>query len=265
LKSIIMKELRLQRKLILIWSLILILTVAFGGIEFMGLQNQMDMLETTVADFPRIVKIMFGVDAFPISTPLGGYASMFYWYQLVLFALAVYLGFHIVSRDEKDNYADFIYTKPYDRKTVLLSKGTVVLIINAVFAVLTAVGTIIFLVPFLADGQTLMPHIMTSTIGMFLTQLIFSAVGMVFGSITGHFRRGMLGGFLVLVVTYAIAFSIEYIGNLDHLNFLSPVRYFNLVSLSQGGLSPLYLFLSAGLIGGLMFLAVKAIGRRDLI
>ncbi|WP_409228821.1 ABC transporter permease [Gudongella sp. SC589] len=265
MKSIIFKELRLQRKLILIWSFILILTAAFGGIEFKGLQNQMDMLETTVADFPRIVKIMFGVDAFPISTPLGGYASMFYWYQLVLFALAVYIGYYIVSRDEKDSYADFIYTKPYDRRTVLLSKGVVVLIINAVFAILTAVGTVIFLVPFIADGSSLIPHIVTSTIGMFFTQIIFSAVGMFFGSITGHFRKGMLGGFMVLIIAYAIAFSIEFVGNLDHLNFLSPVRYFNLASLAEGGFDPLYLALSAILVGGLMLLAVKRLGKRDLI
>ncbi|WP_422485401.1 ABC transporter permease [Gudongella sp. DL1XJH-153] len=265
MKSIILKELRLQRKLVLIWSFILILTAAFGGIEFKGLQNQMDMLETTVADFPRIVKILFGVDAFPISTPLGGYASMFYWYQLVLFALAVYIGFYIVSRDEKENYADFIYTKPYDRRTILLSKGIVVLIINAVLALLTAVGTVVFLVPFLGDGQSIMPHIITSTIGVFLTQVIFSAVGMLFGSITGHYKRGMLGGFLVLIVAYVIAFSIEYVGNLNHLNFLSPVRYFNLAALAEGGLSPLYLALSAALIGTLMLLAIRGLGKRDLI
>lgn len=265
MKLIILKELRLQRKLLVIWSFILFLTAAFGGIEFKGLQNQMDMLESTVADFPRIVKILFGVEAFPISTPLGGYASMFYWYQLVLFALAIYIGFYIISRDEKESYVDFIYTKPYDRKKIFLSKGIVVLIINAILALLTAVGTILFLVPFLIDGQSLMPHIVTSTIGVFLTQMIFSAIGMLFGSITGHYKRGMLGGFLVLIASYVIAFSIEYVGNLDHLNFLSPVRYFNLEALAEGGLSSIYLSLTAVLIGVLILFSIKCLGNRDLI
>ncbi len=265
MKLIILKELRLQRKLLVIWSFILFLTAAFGGIEFKGLQNQMDMLESTVADFPRIVKILFGVEAFPISTPLGGYASMFYWYQLVLFALAIYIGFYIISRDEKESYVDFIYTKPYDRKKIFLSKWLVVLIVNAILALLTAVGTVIFLVPFLTDGQSLMPHIVTSTIGVFLTQMIFSTVGMLFGSITGHYKRGMLGGFFVLIVSYVIAFSIEYVGNLDHLNFLSPVRYFNLTALAEGGLSSLYLALTAALIGVLILFSIKCLGNRDLI
>ncbi|MDW7661703.1 MAG: ABC transporter permease subunit [Bacillota bacterium] len=265
MKLIILKELRLQRKLLVIWSFILFLTAAFGGIEFKGLQNQMDMLESTVADFPRIVKILFGVEAFPISTPLGGYASMFYWYQLVLFALAIYIGFYIISRDEKENYVDFIYTKPYDRKKIFLSKGIVVLIINAILALLTAVGTILFLVPFLINGQSLIPHIVTSTIGVLLTQMIFSAIGMLFGSITVHYRRGMLGGFLVLIASYVIAFSIEYVGNLDHLNFLSPVRYFNLEALAEGGLSFPYLALTAVLIGVLIQFSIKCLGNRDLI
>ncbi len=265
MKSIILKELRLQRKLLIIWSLILFLTAAFGGIEFKGLQNQMDMLESTVADFPKIVKILFGVDAFPISTPLGGYASMFYWYQLVLFALAVYIGFYIISRDKKENYADFIYTKPYDRRTIFLSKSIVVLILNAVLALLTAIGTVIFLVPFLTDGQSLMPHIVTSTIGVFLTQMIFSAVGMLFGSITKNYKSGMLTGFLVLIITYVISFTIEYVGNLNHLNFLSPVRYFSLADLAERGLSPIYLALTVALIALLIGAAIKGLGKRDLI
>jgi ABC-2 type transport system permease protein len=260
----ILKELRLQRKLLAIWSFILFLTGAFGGIEFKGLQNQMDMLESTVSNFPRIVKILFGVDTFPISTPLGGYASMFYWYQLVLFALAVYIGFYVISRDEKDNYSDFIYTKPYDRKTILLAKAVVVLTINAALALVTAAGTVIFLVPFLVDGQSLMPYIITSTIGMFLTQMIFSAVGMLFGSLTGHYRVGMIGGFMVLIVTYVISFIIEYNGNIDHLNFLSPVRYFNLGTLAESGISPIYLVLTVALIALLIGSSIMRLGKRDL-
>ncbi len=265
MKSIILKELKLQRKLLIIWSLILYLTAVFGGIEFKGLHNQMDMLERTVADFPIIVKVLFGINAFPISTPLGGYASMFYWYQLVLFALAVYIGFYIISRDEKENYADFIYTKPYNRKIIFLSKGVVVLIINVVLAIITAVGTIIFLVPFLTDGQSLLPHIVTSTIGIFLTQMIFSAVGMLFGSITKHYNKGMFAGFLVLIVTYIISYTIEYAGNLNHLNFLSPVRYFNLADLAVRGLSPIYLALTVALITLLIGAAIKGLDKKDLI
>jgi len=265
LKSIILKELRLQRKLLMIWSLILLLTAAFGGIEFKGLQNQMDMLESTVANFPKIVKILFGVDAFPISTPLGGYASMFYWYQIVVFAFAVYIGFYIVGKDEKQNYADFIYTKPYDRKTVLLAKSIVVLIINAVLALVTALGSFLFLVPFLPNGHELLPYIITSTIGMFLTQLIFSSIGLMFGSIIKHYKMGMFTGFLVLILTYIISFVIEYAGNLNHLNFLSPVRYFNLPNLAERGLSPIYLALTSVLITVFVGTAIKGIKKRDLV
>jgi ABC-2 type transport system permease protein len=130
---------------------------------------------------------------------------------------------------------------------------------------LTAVGTVIFLVPFLTDGQSLMPHIVTSTIGVFLTQMIFSAIGLLFGSITGHYKRGMLGAFLVLMVAYVISFSIEYVGNLNYLNFLSPVRYFNLADLAERGFNPIYLALTATLIALLLSAAIKGLGKRDLI
>ncbi|MDW7669583.1 MAG: ABC transporter permease [Bacillota bacterium] len=265
MKAIILKELRLQRKVLIIWVIIIFITAAFGGIEFKGLQNQMELLETTVTDFPRIVRILFGVDAFPINTSLGGYASMFYWYQLVVFAFAVYIGFYIVAKDEKRNYADFIYTKPYDRKTILLAKSIVVLIINAILALVTALGSFIFLVPFLPNGNELSPYIIISTIGMLLTQLIFSAMGMMFGSITNHYKKGMLAGFLVLIISYVISFTIEYAGNLNHLNFMSPVRYFNLSELAERGLNPIHLILTAVLIAIFIGTSIKGLGKRDLI
>ncbi len=265
MKSIVLKELRLQRKVLIIWSIIIFLTAAFGGIEFNGLQNQMELLETTVADFPRIVKILFGVDAFPISTNIGSYASMFYWYQLVLFAFAVYIGFYLVGKDEKQNYADFIYTKPFSRETVLLAKSIVVLIINSILAFITALGSFLFLVPFLPNGEDLLPYILVSTLGMLLTQLIFSSLGMMFGAIIKNYKKGMLVSFIALITSYIISYTIEYSGNLNHLNFLSPVRYFNLSDIATKGLSPIYISLSVAIIVVLIIIAVKGFGKKDLV
>ena len=265
MKTIIMKELRIHRKTLIIWSIILFLTAAFGGIEFKGLQGQMEMLEKTVINFPKIVRIAFGVDAFPISTPLGGYASMFYWYQLVAFSFAVYIGLYSVGKDERENTADFLYTKPYNRKTVLLAKSVVIMLCNAVITITTAVGTIIFLVPFLNNDGSIIIHVITSSIGMFLTQLIFSAIGMMCASIVKNYKKGLQLGFLVLIVAYVISYTIEYSGNLDYLNFLSPVRYFNLPYIAREGFSILYLALTVILIAISLTVSIKKFQKRDLI
>lgn len=265
MKSIIIKELKIHRKTLIIWSIILFLTAAFGGIEFKGLQGQMEMLEETVINFPKIVRIAFGVDAFPISTPLGGYASLFYWYQLVTFAFAGYIGTYVIGKDELENTADFLYTKPYNRKTVILAKSIVVMINNAVIAVISAVGTIIFLIPFLNSDGSLITYVLASSVGMFLTQLVFSAIGMMCASITKNYRIGLRVGFLVLIASYVISYAIEYSGNIDYLNILSPVRYFNLADLAREGLSISYLSLTVFLVFIFLIVAIKKFEKRDII
>jgi ABC-2 type transport system permease protein len=265
MKNIIIKELKIQRKVLVIWSVILFLTAAFGGIEFKGLQGQMEMLEKTVVNFPKIVKIAFGIDAFSINTSLGGYASLFYWYQLIAFAFAIYLGVYIIGKDEHEKTVDFLYTKPYERKNIILAKSIVVLLCNAVLAITAAVGTIIFLVPFLNQDRSILTYIITSSIGMFLTQLIFSAIGILCGSVTKNYKRGLRYGFLVLIVAYIISYIIEYAGTLNHLNILSPVRYFNLPDVALEGLSVLYIALTVVLIVLFLAVSIKKFQQRDLI
>lgn len=264
MKYIMLKEFKIHRKTLIIWSIILLFTAIFGGIEFKGLQGQMDMLEKTVVNFPKIVRIAFGVDAFPINTPLGGYASLFYWYQLVAFAFAVYIGIYIIGKDERENTADFIYTKSYDRKTVILAKFVVIIINNAVIALITAIGTIIFLVPFIDTDGSLITSVIVSAIGMFISQLIFSAIGMMCVSISKNYRKGLKGGFLVLIISYIISYIVEYKGNLNHLNILTPVRYFNLADIAKGGLGIVYIIFAILMIFTFLFITIKTFKIRDL-
>lgn len=264
MKIVIVTELRIHRKMLIIWSLILFLTAAFGGVEFQGLQGQMELLAGTVDNFPKVVRIAFGVDAFPIDTGRGGYASMFYWYQIVAFAFAVFLGVHVVCKDEREHTADFLFTKPLDRRTVLLSKALFVMLSNAIIALVTAVGTMFFLVPILHESD-LWFHVVTSSIGMFLTQLIFSSIGILCAVITKSYRGALRLAFLKLIAAYVFAFIIEYRGDIGYLNFLTPVRYFNLYDMVNHGFSVFYVILTIAITVGCLVYALHQFRKRDLI
>jgi ABC-2 type transport system permease protein len=122
MKNIFLKELKLARRPLLIWSSIMFLTAAFGMVEFYSLKDNLDVLSRSVTGIPPIVRIMFGVDAIPINTPLGCYACMYYFYGIIAFCFAVYTGVYIIARDERFKTSEFLYTKPFSRETVLGAK-----------------------------------------------------------------------------------------------------------------------------------------------
>ncbi len=53
-----------------------------------------------------------GMDAQPITTPLGSYAALYPWYALVASAHAAILGATIMAKEKRDHSADFLFTKP---------------------------------------------------------------------------------------------------------------------------------------------------------
>ena len=66
----------------------------------------------------------------------------------------------------------------------------------------------------------------TTTIGMFLTQVIFYAAGLFIASFMKTYKAAVrIGGCFVLVV-YTIAIIAEYTG-IHFMDYLTPLRYFD--------------------------------------
>jgi len=263
MKMIFVNEFKQNRRILIIWSVILFLTAALGGVEFGGLQSNFDVLMTAVNGMPRIVRLVFGIDAVPLNTPLGQYICMYYWYAVIAFCYAAYLGVFVIAKDERYHTAEFIYTKPFKRNQIVTVKLLVAAVNMAIIAVLSAIGSIIFLLPVI-NGMDLVPQVITTTIGMFITQIVFVAIGMFCSALTSSYKKGLILSFTVLILAYVIAFAIEYAGTVNFLNFISPVRYFNSPDVAQNGLSLLYLLLSGVISAIALYVTFVKHGKRDL-
>jgi ABC-2 type transport system permease protein len=263
MKSIFCKELKLSRKALIIWSAIMFLTAAFGMAEFYSLKDNLDVLMNGISGIPRIVRIIFGVDAIAINTPLGAYACMFYFYCIIGFAFAVYTGVFIIARDERFKTSEFLYTKPFARDTVVIAKMLAALVNMAVLALVALAGSMIFLVPLFPESGLTSAAIST-TVGMFLIMLVFMAVGLLCAAASKTYGQGLLRAFLVLIACYVVSFAIEYAGSVNFLNFISPIRWFNVRDVTQDGIGPLYVLLAAIAMGIGVWLTLKFYKRRDI-
>jgi ABC-2 type transport system permease protein len=263
MKTIFLKELKLNRRTLIIWSLLMFLAAAFGAVEFVPLQDSMDVMASSVANIPRIVRIVFGVDALPLNTDLGGYMCMYYWFCLIAFAYATWIGVYILTKEERFKTCDFLYTKPYNRTAIIISKMLAAALSLLILALSACIGSIMFILPFFG-GMTLLPQVISTTVGMFLTQLIFLSVGMLCAAFAKSNKLASRIAFTVLITSYLAAFIIEYIGTVDFLGFLSPIRYFNGPAVGQHGFSLVYILLTAVIIGIAMYSTVFFYKRRDL-
>ena len=120
--TIFKKEFRRARKGLLIWSIIVGIIVVFGILEYPTIGQYSSLVEEALAAIPSIGQIAFGVYNADLSQPIGYYIVMYYWIGLVVFVHATYIGASIIARESRDKTAEFLFTKPNKRYTIVWAK-----------------------------------------------------------------------------------------------------------------------------------------------
>jgi ABC-2 type transport system permease protein len=240
----------------------MLLTAMFGMAEFYSLRNNLDVLMNAVSGMPRIVCIAFGTDSIPVNTPLGCYATMYYYFGIIAYCFAVYTGVYIIARDERFKTSEFLYTKPFSRNSIITAKMLVAALNIIVMAVVTVVGSLVFLVPLFPEANLANDAVIT-TVGMFLTMLVFLAVGLFSATASKSYGQALLNAFITLILCYAVSFIIEYT-KIVNLEFITPIRWFNVKSVTDNGISILYVLLAAAITAVGVWRALKCYEKRDL-
>src|SRR5690554_5696615 len=124
MKVIVFKELKANRKGLLIWMAGMLFMVAIGAAEYGTVVENSESIMPMMDALPRIVKVIFGMDILPIDTPLGYYVCMYLWYSMVAFAQAILLGLIIISKKKRNRTADFLYQCHIRVKSLSVGKSS---------------------------------------------------------------------------------------------------------------------------------------------
>ena len=217
--------------------------VAIGAAEYGTVVENAVSIIPMMDAMPRIVKVIFGMDILPIDTPLGYYVCMYLWYSMVAFAHAIVLGATIIAKEERDRTAEFIYTMPYSRKTIISGKIIATAINVLCMTIFTFLCIILTLVSQM-NGESIMPEILTTMIGMFLHKCYALLLDCFFSSLFNYHRTAMSMAISFFALSFVLATVIEFVGNMEFLNFLTPFRYFFAPYVVTNGISSVYLLLS---------------------
>ena len=117
--SLIKKELKLTRKILLIWLGIIILLCVFAYIEYLSLKDSLPILVEMLNDFPRILMVMFGVSE-DLNTALGWYGCIYFWVAILAYSYAIYLGISSIAKEKTQGTAEYLFTKPLGRNQIII-------------------------------------------------------------------------------------------------------------------------------------------------
>ncbi|MFD1415004.1 ABC transporter permease subunit [Oceanobacillus jeddahense] len=241
--AMVRKELKDNRRSLFIWIGAMLGIIAIGAAEYHAVMEAGDEIMELFESLPHVLAIVFGAETIPVHTPLGYYIMMYLWYSVIAFTHAAMLGATIISKEERNRTAEFIFTKPFTRKDIITSK-MIAAIINVVIITLTAViGNLIMLAPQI-EGANILSEMTTTMLSMFFIQILFLFTGFLCSAIFSNYKKSLSVSALLVALSYFVMVIVELIGKIDYLGFLTPFMYFKGPAVVENGISLFYLLLT---------------------
>ncbi len=261
MKTIFIKELRLNFKNLLIWSL----TVGGMGLVCILLYKSMEGEMAQMADaFSNMGAFSdaFGMSTLSIATLAGFFATevgTVHGLGSAMFAAIVAIG--ILSKEEEGHSCEFLLSMPVSRKKVVTAKGLCVAVMLVAF---TLVCGLLYVLGFVMLGEE-MP--MGEFVIFMLRQLLMNVeiAGICFGisALSGKNRMGT--GIGIAMIFYVYDLMGRVIPDMKEFLFVGPFSYTNASEIFSGTKPEVAAFIvAAALIICGIACAYAVYDRRDL-
>ena len=261
--NIFLRELRANRKTLIIWSVCMFLLVVSGMGKYTAYSASGSGNEV-FNNLPQSVKALLGFGSFDVSAMAGYFAMLFLYIELTVAIHAVLLGSGIIAKEERDKTTEFLIIKPVSRGTIITSKLFAALVNIFILNVVTFVSSIIMVAAY-NKGDAISSEISMFMLSMFIVQLIFLTLGATLAAFTKNSKASGSLSAGILLATFVISKVTDLNINLNFLNLLTPFKYFNYEKIVDGnGLNVGIIILSLLLVGALSFLTYYFYKKRDL-
>ena len=121
--------------------------------KYAALSNTGDSINELMADMPSSLQAIMGIGSLDLAT-VDGYFGLLYLYLVIMASIhAAMLGATMISKEERDKTAEFLFVKPISRTTVITAKLGASIVIVIVFNLVTLLSSIVF-VDFFNTGDS---------------------------------------------------------------------------------------------------------------
>ncbi len=212
----ILLEIRRQKWIVLVWSLLLFLLVVSSITKYDMVVSD-PATNQMIAKLPRVVLIMFGMTPGLDLSVFVNYMAVTLTYTVIMASFfGVVTGHLLTSRDQEDGILEYVYTRPLTRKQILLKKYVAGICIQLFFISCFVLSLIL---SYVMAKQPLDSMIIPIILGHLLIQLLFYHLAFVVMSI---YHKNLV--YFVLIFFFVLA-KITDLLNLSV--FLTPFKWFD--------------------------------------
>lgn len=255
--NIVKRELRSNLKSMVIWSLATGFLVFVWMIEyesFVGNPAINDFMES----IPESMLGALGMQDFTLTNLNGFISSITLYLYLLLGIQAILLGSSIISKEERDKTAEYLFTLPISRRKVIVGK-TISAIINLIILNLATLVVMILSTTTYDKEENFYSFIGIMFLSIFIIQMIFLSIGMFVASVNKRYKKSANISVGILIITFLISSLINMVDNVDFLKYITPFKYFDpAYILNEMSLEPVFIVISffiilVGILGTLIF------------
>lgn len=258
------REMKANRKSLIIWSIGVVLMVAAGMGKYSSLEGTGQSMNALMADMPKSLQAIMGTGSLDLSTPIGYFGVLFLYLAVMAAIHAAMLGSNIIAKEERDKTVEFLLVKPVSRTRMITFKLIAALVNILIFNAVTFASSV-GMVRKYAEGEDVTGDITLLMIGMLILQLVFLVLGTAIAAIYKNAKKATSLATGILLFLFILSIAIDLNEKLDGLKFLTPFKYYDAkLVLEEGGFEPLYLTLSALLLLGLTIATYVFYRKRDM-
>lgn len=259
--TVLNKELKKGTKGFVVWTVAIASMLLVCIFLYPDMKTQMDGLNELFANMGSFTKA-FGMDQLNFGTLIGFYGvECCNVLGLGGGLFAAFLGITIVSKEEKDHTAEFLFSHPVSRTSVLLQKLAAVvlqiLVLNLVIALCSVAGIVII-------GEELPTEELLLLHSAYLALQV--EIGLICVGLSTFLRRGSIGiGLGSAAILYFMNIILNTGEKVEFLKYITPYAYAEPSTIiEEMALDPV--LISIGLGYGVVLSTVGIIwySRRDL-
>lgn len=261
--NIFIRELKANRKALIIWCVCMALGVLSGMAKYTAYSSS-EASSQALKDLPQSMKALLGMGSFDVTTMSGFFAFLFLYIAVAAALHAALLGSGIIAKEERDKTTEFLIAKPVSRITVVTSKLLAALVNIVILNLVTLIASV-SMVSAYNKGKDITGEVAVFLLSMFMIQLIFLSLGALISAIMRNPKGAGAVAAGVALVAYVITEITNLNDSLSILNVLSPFKYFSAGRIIDGnGLNPVIVLGSLLLAAAFSASTYFFYRRRDL-
>lgn len=262
--NIFMKEMKAHRKSLIIWSIGVFILIVSGMGKYAGFSSSGQSMNDLMADMPQSLQAIMGTGTFDLSKASGYYGVLFLYLVLMATIHAAMLGAHIISKEERDKTAEYLFVKPISRSQIITSK-LLAAFVNIVIINIIAWVSSILIVGYYSKGESVSSDIAITMIGMFIIQLLFLVIGTAIAAISKKPKKASSLSTAILLITFILSIAIDLNDKIENMKYLTPFKYFEAKNVMYGGgLDAVFIILSLVMVAALTIGTFVCYRKRDL-